>query len=370
MTRFREFQINQLFHIETDGDVIISNTKEGPYPLISHQHDNNGITKYINKLEDKKLYNYKETLALADRGVFYATTQCEDFYIGTRVKALTFIDGEKSEKVRLYFITAINKLQKLFSEYLYNATDKLPYLKIKLPVDEKDNIDYKYMESFIDNIKNQMIKKVEDESKKMISNYIKISKIDNNKIENYNNDYFKLLKKNCKEVDAGDYFEVISNPQLNKDSFKFSDTAEYPYFTRTVLNNGIAGYVEYLDNEHLIKGNCIAVGMMGHKFFYMKHDYYAGQFTKTLRPKFNVFDEEIALYFIAQFNKNTRVYHRVLVRDFEKELYKTKLIIPFNGQEIDYDAIRQFMKIEMKKTIKSIENGYLEKVKNIKICFE
>ena len=59
MTRFREFQINQLFHIETGGDVIISNTKEGPYPLISHQHDNNGITKYINKLEDKKLYNYK-----------------------------------------------------------------------------------------------------------------------------------------------------------------------------------------------------------------------------------------------------------------------------------------------------------------------
>ena len=50
MTRFREFQINQLFHIETGGDVIISNTKEGPYPLISHQHDNNGITKYINKL--------------------------------------------------------------------------------------------------------------------------------------------------------------------------------------------------------------------------------------------------------------------------------------------------------------------------------
>ena len=76
------------------------------------------------------------------------------------------------------------------------------------------------------------------------------------------------------------------------------------------------------------------------------------------------------MYFIAQFNKNTRVYHRVLVRDFEKELCKTKLIIPFKGQEIDYDAIRQFMRVEMKKTIKSIENGYLEKVKNIKLCFE
>ena len=64
------------------------------------------------------------------------------------------------------------------------------------------------------------------------------------------------------------------------------------------------------------------------------------------------------------------LHNLIKTLDFEKELYKTKLIIPFNGQEIDYDAIRQFMKIEMKKTIKSIENGYLEKVKNIKICFE
>lgn len=370
MTRFKDFQINQLFFIETGGDVIISNTKEGPYPLISHQHDNNGITKYINKLEDKKLYNYKQTLALADRGVFYATTQCQDFYIGTRVKALTFIDGEKSEKVRLYYITAINKLQKLFSEYLYNATDKLPFLKIKLPVDKNDNIDYQYMEAFIDNIKNQMIKKVENESKKKISNYIKISHIDSNVTDDYSKDYFELLKKNSAEVNAGDYFEVVSNPQLNKDSFKFSEKAEYPYFTRTVLNNGIAGYVEYLDDEHLIKGNCIAVGMIGHKFFYIKHDYYAGQFTKTVRPKFNIFDEEIAMYFISQFNKNAGVYHRVLVRDFEKELYKTKLLIPFNGKEIDYNAIRQFMRIEMKKAIKDIEKEYLEKIKNIKMCFE
>ena len=68
-------------------------------------------------------------------------------------------------------------------------------------------------------------------------------------------------------VKVGDLFAVKSNPQLNKDSFKFCDNGEYPYFTRTVLNNGIAGYVDYLDDEHKIKGHSIAVGMLGNAIF-------------------------------------------------------------------------------------------------------
>lgn len=32
----------------------------------------------------------------------FATTQKENFHIGTRIKALTFKDGEKSEAVRLF----------------------------------------------------------------------------------------------------------------------------------------------------------------------------------------------------------------------------------------------------------------------------
>ena len=77
-------------------------------------------------------------------------------------------------------------------------------------------------------------------------------------------------------------FKVKNNPQLDKDYFTFSKSSKYPYFTRTVFNNGIYGLVDYLDDDHLIKGNAIAVGMMGMQFFFMQSDFYAGQFTKTL----------------------------------------------------------------------------------------
>ena len=105
----------------------------------------------------------------------------------------------------------------------------------------------------------------------------------------------------------------------------------YPYFTRTVFNNGIYGYVDYYDDKHLIKGNSIAVGMMGMQFFYMAHDFYAGQFTKTAFPKFEGLNWRIALWFISWFNKSSKWYLGLLVRDFEKAFDETEIIVPRNS---------------------------------------
>ncbi len=124
-------------------------------------------------------------------------------------------------------------------------------------------------------------------------------------------------------------FKLVGNPQLNKESFTFGNKSKYPYFTRTVFNNGILGYVDYLDDAHLIKGNSLAVGMMGMRFFYMEHDFYAGQFTKTAFPLFDGFNEKVALWFIAWFNRMSPIYLSVLVRDFEKAFYETELIVPY-----------------------------------------
>lgn len=131
-----------------------------------------------------------------------------------------------------------------------------------------------------------------------------------------------------KEFKIGELFSVSSNPQLNKESFHFSTNGQYPYFTRTVFNNGILGYVDYLDDEHKISGNSIAVGMLGMQFFYMPSDFYAGQFTKTVFPKFKEFNEKLAMYFIAFFNKLQKILQGVLVRDFEKIFCESKMLLP------------------------------------------
>lgn len=131
--------------------------------------------------------------------------------------------------------------------------------------------------------------------------------------------------------------------------------SKYPYFTRTVFNNGILGYVDYLDEEHLIKGNSLAVGMMGMRFFYMKHDFYAGQFTKTAFPIFDGFNESVALWFISWFNKSSLKYLGLLVRDFENAFNNTELIVPYKDGKVAVDYIESRIRELEESRIRELE---------------
>lgn len=138
-------------------------------------------------------------------------------------------------------------------------------------------------------------------------------------------------------------FKVKGNPQLNKDSFSFNENGKYPYFTRTVFNNGIADYVDYVDEKHKIKGNCLAVGMIGMQFFYMQKDFYAGQFTKRAIPKSFSLNQRLATYFTSLLNKNEQVFKNVLVRDFERVFNKTKIQLPIKNGKIDFEFMESFI---------------------------
>ncbi len=154
-------------------------------------------------------------------------------------------------------------------------------------------------------------------------------------------------------------FKLVGNPQLNKESFTFGNNSQYPYFTRTVFNNGILGYVDYLDDAHLIKGNSLAVGMMGMRFFYMEHDFYAGQFTKTAFPLFDGFNEKVALWFIAWFNRMNPIYLSVLVRDFEKTFYETELIVPYIHGKVAISFIESRVRELEEERVRELE-AYLK----------
>lgn len=157
---WREFRIGDLFEIATGRDFIIGRTISGDIPLISHQHENNGITKYVATVSDRRIFNHETTISLADRGVFYATTQNVDFHIGTRVKALTFKDGIHDVNERLFVVSAINKLQILFTEYSSNATDKLPDFSISLPARVDGTPDFEFMTTLIKAMQKVVIKGV------------------------------------------------------------------------------------------------------------------------------------------------------------------------------------------------------------------
>ncbi len=158
--RWQSFKLGDLFEIYTGRDIIIGQTQQGDIPLVSHQHENNGITKTIKEIYNRTIFNHKQTIALADRGVFLATTQNKDFHIGTRVKALVFKNGEQDKKTRLFFTTCINKNQIMFLDYSSNATNKLPNLTILLPTNQHGKIDFHFMHTLINALMKQTIQGV------------------------------------------------------------------------------------------------------------------------------------------------------------------------------------------------------------------
>ncbi|WP_104744956.1 restriction endonuclease subunit S [Helicobacter acinonychis] len=157
---WQSFKLGDLFEIYTGRDIIIGQTQQGDIPLVSHQHENNGITKTIKEMHDRTIFNHKQTIALADRGVFLATTQNKDFHIGTRVKALVFKNGEQDKKIRLFFTTCINKNQIMFLDYSSNATNKLPNLTIQLPTTQDGGIDFNFMHTLINALTKQIVQGV------------------------------------------------------------------------------------------------------------------------------------------------------------------------------------------------------------------
>lgn len=167
--------------------------------------------------------------------------------------------------------------------------------------------------------------------------------------------YAKINEIKWSEMKLGDLFEIKGNPQLNKDSFVFSENGEYPYFTRTVFNNGFAGYVDYLDDEHKIQSGCLAVGMIAMQFFYMEKDFYAGQFTKRAIPKTFTLNKRRANFFISLLNKHQEVFKNVLVRNFENVFNNTVVLIPINKGKIDFDFIESFVAEVEKAHIKEVE---------------
>ncbi|MBK1971660.1 restriction endonuclease subunit S [Campylobacter sp. TTU_617] len=155
---WREFKINEIFNVYTGGDLILSKIKKGNIPIISHSVLNNGISSWSSQIKDRKIFNYKTTISLADRGNFFAFTQMQNFYIGTRVKALE-IKYNVDFDVLKFICVCINKQSDRFS-YGRNCCANIEFLNIILPIDSKGSPNWQFMEDYIKHIEYKKIKDI------------------------------------------------------------------------------------------------------------------------------------------------------------------------------------------------------------------
>ena len=343
---FREYKVTNLFNYSRGTRLIKSNRQDGKYPLVTAGEFNQGVKGFIEP-NTQKIYNNAITIDMFCN----AFVHLDDFCCDDNILVLQS-KNPINHKALFYIATVMNMDKYKFGYGKQYRMNSLEAHKILLPT-LGGEINFSFMEKFIEELERERIEELDAYLRATgLKNY-ELTDTEKSALAKF--DEFSRRGGVAKEFKIGDLFEVVSNPQLNKDSFQFSDDGEYPYFTRTVLNNGITGYVDYLDEKHKIKGNSLAVGMLGMQFFYMEKDFYAGQFTKTIYPKFDNFNKDIAQYFICWLNKKQNFYQSHLVRDFERLFNETKILLPISEDgKINYKFIKDFIKAIEKLVIKDI----------------
>lgn len=321
--------------------------KPGCVNFIGATSQDNGITA---RIENEGFRYPANTITVSYNGsVGEAFYQEESYWASDDINVLA-PRFKLNREIALYICSLIRQVGRRYAYTFKWTREIMKNDTICVPVDSLGAIDFGYMESFIRALEEDRIRALEAYLATAGLDDCELTDAERRAVLDWRNGSVP-----CKSFKVGDLFDVRSNPQLNKESFKFSDNAEYPYFTRTVFNNGILGYVDYLDDDHMIPGGSLAVGMLGMQFFYMQHDFYAGQFTKTVFPKFSGFDEPVALFFASLFNKGRNQFLKGLVRDFKRLFLEYEIDVPVDESgEIDMDFVRAFIKGTMKQAIRGV----------------
>ena len=347
-----EYRIDDLFNIYTGRDVIIGKTSPGEIPLISHQNTENGVTRRIEHISNRRIFHYEETISLADRGVFYATTQNEDFHIGTRVKALVFKDGKKSENVRLFFSSAINKLQILFTDYSSNATDKLPKYKIQLPV-LNGQIDYNFMESFIEELEAERIEELEA--------YLSVSGL-------------KDTQLTADELSALDKFNSINWKKFNLETLFGKSTrgkrlkgddrigGNLPFVTAGETDEGISAFIS--NDVEIFSSNTTTIDMFGsakyRNYNYGADDHIAVVHTENL-------SKYAAIFVTSACHKSAHNGDFSYSRNFyAKDADKLYISLPVKNEQPDYELMSTLISAIQKLVIADVVKFSDEKIKATK----
>lgn len=268
ISRWKEFKIggkDGLFECDTAKQIL--KVDDGDFPYITRSAFNNGITRFVKKVDNK--INEGNCITIGAEG-FYAFYQENPFMAGNKIYVLRH---KKLNKNNGLFICSV--LNSIVEKYSYNNARILERIKDeihKLPMNKKGEPDWEYMENYIREYflsyqKSNLIKfeklykEIQNETKINLGEWKEFNLCGHSGIFELKNSISKIHNKNIN----GEFGNI-------------------PYVTRTEINNGIAKYIP----EQKVKinsGNCLTIGMDAITIFYQEKDFYTGDKIKILRNK-------------------------------------------------------------------------------------
>lgn len=315
---YKYFRIDEVFNITRGRRLIKLNQQDGDVAYISSTKFNNGVANYISPPEYMKIYN--NCITIANSGSVGSTFYHDyDFVASDHVTVLSLKNKTLNKKIAMYLITI---LEKIGENYFFNremSDKRIVKDYIKLPVDNNENINWEFIESFIDNLIPS----------------IKWSKIEQKTIE-------VNVPNNCMLFPITDIFNIRSvNKRITKKSLI---EGEYLYITTSNKNFGFSGY----HNQYGENGNVFTIdSATDGKCFFQKHKFIGSDHVEILEIKeeyFNNLNPFTAMYLqtILNFYLDKYEYSR---KRAQSRIEKESLYLPVdNNNKIDWNAMENYIK--------------------------
>lgn len=359
MVKYKEFKIEEILNWQPQKEIDplkipdLTVESETKHPFYGQATLNNGIISYLS-LTEKVLNNPEGNPTILihsnNQNIVYLETP---FYLKDGHGATSVLQSEfLNEKVALFLMTSIKKvINKKFS-YNEKATKiALKHTHIQLPVNEKDEVDYKYMERYIS--------KLEEERISELDSYLSVSHLEDYHLSDEEKKIlFDYRNGNItyKDFRIGDLFDIHPTKSYGyTNRLLFKNAGKTPVVVNSSINNGIGGYVSLEPTED---GNMITFTdtTTSEGIFYQPNDFIGYSHIQGLYPLNDIkWSENSLLYFLSLFKKNAAGrfdYATKFTRKVAAEMLVT-LPVKKNG-EIDFEFMDSFMQIQKKMSISDV----------------
>lgn len=365
---WKEFKLSELFEITSTKSLDEGNlnfVSEG-INFIGRVDENNGIKGKIKKQDFEP--NEPFTITATVIGNYkYVKYQEEPYYCSQNINKL--IPKFKINKEIALFMTT--NIQKFISKWNEQQSGyKLEDLKnfvIKLPIKETEEIDFDYMEKYIENIENGKKNKL----KSFLKNNLNTTTI--------SEEEQKILNKNIiyKEFKINKIFEKIEISKINKKANDFPETKnnEYciPLLTAGIKNNGLARYAKKEDCKTILSKvlSVSANGENSGSVFYQENEFAVLQDAYAIKLiNENTINKYIGLFLATNLEKAIKELHDWTNKAGWKKIENNYISLPvkiknnenyeYTINDIDFDYMEKYIKIIEKQTISKLyKNNFI-----------
>lgn len=260
-----------------------------------------------------------------------------------RVFALHFLERELTREQGLFIVSQLFYLKAKFSYSNMASWKKVKDIKISLPINENEQIDFDFMESFIAELEAERVRELEA--------YLKAADLaDTTLSADEQNALNTLNSKIWQEFKFKDIFNNIKQGRRVKKDDQID--GDIPFIMSGITNTG---FVKNISNPiEIYPKNSITIDIFGNTF-YRNYVYGAGDDTGIYWNDMKDYSNLVMLFFATSMAKS--VYGKF---DFGKKLrssqsldFTMKLPITANG-EIDFDFMESFISGVQKTSIKGV----------------